>query len=158
MASSAGEDDVSDEVVMHHSPTQILKGFNKIKFLKIELPSDELGVDDDVLLCCINNDKMMLDNNMNGNDDNRSIPESFYTNDGLKLRIVWTISSLIATSTRHYLLQLIICEHKTLDSLVLTDADGQGVLFMNREKLEDLRVKPASFVSKRTLIPGAVYD
>lgn len=95
--------------------------------------------------------------NGNGNgEDNGSIPESFYTNGGLKLRVVWTISSLIAASARHYLLQPIIAEHKTLDSLVLTDADGQGVLCMNKEQLEELRVKPlsASSASKRTLVPA----
>ncbi|PWA91764.1 F-box protein [Artemisia annua] len=183
LTSSSGDDDVSGGV-MHHSPTQVLKNFNEIKFLKIELPSGELGIDDDVLLrwradfgstldnCVMlgassviypnssNYDKTMLDNNAvnasNGNEDNGSIPESFYTNGGLKLRVVWTISSLIAASARHYLLQSIICEHKTLDSLVLTDADGQGVLCMNREQLEELRVKPlsASSASKRTLVPA----
>lgn len=88
--------------------------------------------------------------------DNGSIPESFYTNGGLKLRVVWTISSLIAASARHYLLQPIIAEHKTLDSLVLTDADGQGVLCMDKDQLEELRVKPlsASSASKRTLVPA----
>ncbi|KAF2305460.1 hypothetical protein GH714_005504 [Hevea brasiliensis] len=94
-------------------------------------------------------------NGNSGGDDNGSIPESFYTNGGLKLRVVWTISSLIAASARHYLLQPIIAEHKTLDTLVLTDADGQGVLCMNREQLEELRVKPLSaFCIKRTLVPA----
>ncbi|KAK9088400.1 hypothetical protein Scep_027482 [Stephania cephalantha] len=93
----------------------------------------------------------------NGNsDDNGGIPDSFYTSGGLKLRVVWTISSLIAASARHYLLQPIIAEHPTLDSLVLTDADGQGVLCMNKDQLEELRVKPlsASTASKRTLVPA----
>lgn len=99
---------------------------------------------------------MCVNGNNNLHEDNGSIPESFYTNGGLKLRVVWTISSLIAASARHYLLQPIISEHKTLDSLVLTDADGQGVLCMNREQLEELRVKPlsASSASKRTLVPA----
>ncbi|KAI4962723.1 hypothetical protein ZWY2020_025893 [Hordeum vulgare] len=48
------------------------------------------------------------------------MPESFYTNGGLKLRVVWTISSLIAASTRHYLLRSIIKEHPTLVSLGAT--------------------------------------
>ncbi|XP_057470812.1 F-box protein At5g46170-like [Actinidia eriantha] len=112
-------------------------------------------------------DSLSLDNNrdelqshvgvgVGGGEENGSIPESFYTNGGLKLRVVWTISSLIAASARHYLLQPIISEHKTLDSLVLTDADGQGVLSMNRDQLEELRVKPlsASSASKRTLVPA----
>jgi hypothetical protein len=99
---------------------------------------------------------LSLGSNNTVGEDNGSIPESFYTNGGLKLRVVWTISSLIAASARHYLLQPIIAEHKTLDSLVLTDTDGQGVLFMNRDQLEELRVKPlsASSASKRTLVPA----
>ncbi|GMI93577.1 hypothetical protein like AT5G46170 [Hibiscus trionum] len=171
--------------VTHHSPTQVLRNFDEIRFLRIELPSGELGIDDGVLLrwkadfgstldsCVIlgaasvtknvhlqvpdcGNDGFCPNNNIANVDDNGSIPESFYTNGGLKLRVVWTISSLIAASARHYLLQPIIAEHKTLDSLVLTDADGQGVLCMNRDQLEELRVKPlsASSASKRTLVPA----
>ncbi|XP_050368111.1 F-box protein At5g46170-like [Argentina anserina] len=186
------DDDAAGELeqagVTHHSPTQVLKNFSELRFLRIELPSGELGIDDGVLLkwradfgstldnCVIlgassviqpspnsktTNDVVWADgvcaaNNAASADDNGSIPDSFYTNGGLKLRVVWTISSLIAASARHYLLQPIISEHKTLDSLVLTDADGQGVLSMNREQLEELRVKPlsASSASKRTLVPA----
>ncbi|KAK4399375.1 F-box protein [Sesamum angolense] len=179
--------------VTHHSPTQVLKNFNEIKLLRIELPSGELGIDEGVLLkwkaqfgstldncvilgassvvqkmgdydclgtCnnsdCVNNDNNNSNNNNGVENDNGSIPESFYTNGGLKLRVVWTISSLIAASARHYLLQPIIAEHKTLENLVLTDTDGQGVLSMNKEQLEELRVKPLSpsSAAKRTLVPA----
>ncbi|XP_075477497.1 F-box protein At5g46170-like [Primulina tabacum] len=171
--------------VTHHSPTQVLKNFNEIKLLRITLPSGELGIDAGVLLkwradfgstldncvilgassvihnlnsgsaCSVDNTD--IGNNSNGVAlDNGNIPESFYTNGGLKLRVVWTISSLIAASARHYLLQAIIAEHKTLESLILTDSDGQGVLSMNKVQLEELRVKPlsASSASKRTLVPA----
>ncbi|KAK7331391.1 hypothetical protein VNO77_25615 [Canavalia gladiata] len=187
---AVGTDDDGDGGVTHHSPTQVLKNFNEIRLLRIELPSGELGIEDGVLLkwradfgstldnCVILGASSVFhpksqdgfdaattttttttttnNNNNSGNDDNGSIPDSFYTNGGLKLRVVWTISSLIAASARHYLLQPIISEHKTLDNLVLTDADGQGVLYMNREQLEELRVKPlsASSASKRTLVPA----
>eukprot|EP00249_Psilotum_nudum_P017072 c26141_g1_i1 orf=442-1557(-) len=89
-------------------------------------------------------------------DDNGSMPESFYMNGGLKLRVVWTISSLIAASARHYLLQQIICDHPTLERLVLTDADGQGMLFMNKKQLQEFREKPlaASASSNRTQVPA----
>ncbi|KAL4627614.1 hypothetical protein ACB092_05G177800 [Castanea dentata] len=167
--------------VTHHSPTQVLKNFNEIRFLRIELPSGELGIEDGVLLkwradfgstlddCVILGASAVFRSPAYAaaadaascgaaatGEDNGSIPESFYTNGGLKLRVVWTISSLIAASARHYLLQPIISEHKTLDNLVLTDADGQGVLCMNREQLEELRVKPlsASSASKRTQVPA----
>lgn len=97
-------------------------------------------------------------------DDNRepeelaSIPESLHTNGGLKLRVVWTISSLIAASARHYLLQPIIADHETLDSLNLTDADGQGVLTMDKRQLQELRVRPVSVSgnSHRTLMPALI--
>ncbi|XP_073124981.1 F-box protein At4g18380-like [Henckelia pumila] len=171
--------------VTHHSPTQVLKNFNEIKLLRITLPSGELGIDAGVLLkwradfgstlenCVILGASSVIHNpnggsacNVDNTDivnnsnevaiDNGSIPESFYTNGGLKLRVVWTISSLIAASARHYLLQPIIAEHKTLESLILTDSDGQGLLSMNKVQLEELRVKPlsASSASKRTLVPA----
>ncbi|KAG9149745.1 hypothetical protein Leryth_012444 [Lithospermum erythrorhizon] len=177
--------DEFDNCVTHHSPTQVLKGFDEIKLLRIELPSGELGIDSGVLLKWRANFGSTLDNCVilgassltrrsakegglsgcgNGSDggdngeagENGSIPESFYVNGGLKLRVVWTISSLIAASARHYLLQPIIAEHKTLNSLVLSDGDGQGVLCMNKEQLEELRVKPlsASSASKRTMVPA----
>ncbi|CAL0301259.1 unnamed protein product [Lupinus luteus] len=188
LAVGTGEDggEMDQGGVTHHSPTQVLKNFNEIRVLRIELPSGELGIEDGVLLkwradfgstldnCVILGASSVINPNASadsanalcgvggnnnggvGADDNGSIPDSFYTNGGLKLRVVWTISSLIAASARHYLLQPIISEHKTLDNLVLTDADGQGVLHMNRDQLEELRVKPlsASLASKRTLVPA----
>ncbi|XP_010549497.1 PREDICTED: F-box protein At1g30200 [Tarenaya hassleriana] len=173
-----GGGEIDQGGVTHHSPTQVLRNFNEIRFLRIELPSGELGIDDGVLLKWRADFGSTLDNcvilgassvsranpvknhensvDSSSIDDIGNIPESFYTNGGLKLRVVWTISSLIAASARHYLLQPIITEHKTLDRLILSDADGQGVLSMNREQLEELRVKPlsASSASKRTLVPA----
>ncbi|XP_058098150.1 F-box protein At5g46170 [Magnolia sinica] len=177
---AAGGSDVS-----HHSPTEVLKNFNEIRRLRIELPGGELGIDDVLLKwkadfgstldrCVILGASSVLapslaaasaaekstavrdDASCGGGEDNGSIPESFYTNGELKLRVVWTISSLIAASARHYLLQQIIAEHGTLESLVLTDSDGQGVLRMDREQLEELRVKPlsASASANRTLVPA----
>ncbi|XP_073048231.1 F-box protein At5g46170-like [Primulina eburnea] len=182
--------DSEQNCVTHHSPTQVLRNFNEIKLLRIELPSGELGIDDGVLLkwkadfgstldsCVIIGASSVIrtadnilhnysgacdvtetdigNNNGGGEIDTGSIPESFYTNGGLKLRVVWTISSLVAASARHYLLQPIIAEHKTLESLFLTDADGQGVLSMDKEQLQELRMKPllASSASKRTLVPA----
>ncbi|CAG7894757.1 unnamed protein product [Brassica rapa] len=174
--STSGE--IEQGGVTHHSPTQVLRNFDEIRYLRIELPSGELGIDEGVLLKWRAEFGSTLDNCVilgassviqpspmhisqtleapDASEDNGSIPESFYTNGGLKLRVVWTISSLIAASARHYLLQPIISEHKTLKSLVLTDSDGQGVLSMNKDQLEELRVKPllASSASKRTLVPA----
>lgn len=158
----------------HHSPAQVLKNFTHIHNLTIELPAGDVGTEEGVLLkwraefgstlqnCVILGgtrvDRKLASTELEtGLEDNGSIPESFYTNGGLKLRVVWTISSLIAASTRHYLLRPIIKDHPTLKSLVLTDADGQGTLSMGVDQLKEFREKPlaASASSNRTQVPAS---
>ncbi|CAD5176457.1 unnamed protein product [Musa acuminata subsp. malaccensis] len=169
----------------HHSPTEVLKNFKEVRRLRIELPDGELGVDGGVLLkwradfgssidsCVILGASSAVSSSSMpprspdpdpnpgfqdacGGDDCGSIPDSFYTDGSLKRRVVWTISSLIAASARHYLLHPIVANHETLESLDLTDADGQGVLTMDRRQLQELRTKPvtASGSSQRTLLPA----
>ncbi|XP_047094958.1 F-box protein At5g46170-like [Lolium rigidum] len=164
--------------VSHHSPSEVLRSFKELRTLHIELPAGELGMDDGVLLkwkadfgstlgsCVILGAASASPSSTTKDsattppatesDDLGSIPESFYTNGGLKLRVLWTISSLIAASARHYLLQPIISDHAMLESLDLTDADGQGVLTMDKCQLQELRVRPvsASGDSHRTLMPA----
>ncbi|XP_072976158.1 F-box protein At4g18380-like [Typha angustifolia] len=158
----------------HHSPAQVLKNFTDIRNLRIELPAGDVGMEDGVLLKwraefgstlqnCVILGGTRVDRKPASSDhdptldDNGSIPESFYTNGGLKLRVVWTISSLIAASTRHYLLRQIIKEHPTMKSLVLTDVDGQGTLSMGVEQLKEFAEKPfaASASSNRTQVPAS---
>lgn len=158
----------------HHSPAQVLKNFAHVRNLKIELPAGDVGTEEGVLLkwraefgstlhnCVILGGtrierKLASSNQELPLEDNGSIPESFYTNGGLKLRVVWTISSLIAASTRHYLLRSIIKDHPTLRSLVFTDADEQGTLVMGAEQLKEFREKPlaASASSNRTQVPAS---
>ncbi|KAM0872485.1 hypothetical protein ACQ4PT_038696 [Festuca glaucescens] len=167
--------------VSHHSPSEVLRSFKELRTLHIELPAGELGMDDGVLLkwkadfgstlgscvilgaasaspSCAAKDAASTPpaTDCGESDDLGSIPESFYTNGGLKLRVLWTISSLIAASARHYLLQPIISDHAMLESLDLTDADGQGVLTMDKCQLQELRVRSvsASGDSHRTLMPA----
>lgn len=157
-----------------HSPAQVLRNFTHIRSLQVELPSGDVGTEDGVLLKwraeygstlqnCVILGGTMVDRKPVGSaehepspEDNGSMPESFYTNGGLKLRVVWTISSLIAASTRHYLLRSIIKEHPTLLSLVLTDADGQGTLCMGAEQLKEFRENQlsTSACSNRTQVPA----
>lgn len=158
----------------HHSPAQVLKNFTHIHNLRIELPAGDVGTEEGVFLKwraefgstlqnCVILGGTRIDRKPASSDqdpsieDNGSIPESFYTNGGLKLRVVWTISSLIAASTRHYLLHPLIKDHPTLTSLVLTDADGQGTLVMGVEQLKEFREKPVapSASSNRTQVPAS---
>lgn len=153
--------------VSHHSPSEVLKNFKEIKTLRIELPAGELGVDRGALLkwraefgssldsCVILGATSFYTNPLSATDpptDADPIP-----NGDLKLRVVWTITSLIAASARHYLLQQIVAEHPTLQSLVLTDADGQGVLCMGEKQLAEFRQSPlaaASTSANRTQVPA----
>eukprot|EP00252_Welwitschia_mirabilis_P025795 TRINITY_DN8204_c0_g1_i2.p1 TRINITY_DN8204_c0_g1~~TRINITY_DN8204_c0_g1_i2.p1 ORF type:complete len:344 (-),score=25.81 TRINITY_DN8204_c0_g1_i2:343-1374(-) len=168
--------------VSHHSPSEVLKNFREIRHLGIELPGAELGVEKGGLLrwkaefgntlesCVIfgagsvenraskNPGKRKLYDAESSEDsaDGGNIPESLYVGGGLKLRVVWSISSLIAASARHYLLQEIIHDHPTLKSLILTDADGQGTLYMSAKQLIAFRNKPLapSGSSQRTQVPA----
>ncbi|KAG0496002.1 hypothetical protein HPP92_000616 [Vanilla planifolia] len=160
----------------HHSPSQVLKNFTHIRNLRIELPAGDVGTDDGVLLKwraefgstlqnCVILGGTRIEKQLDPRDcdlfpsaeDNGSMPESFYTNGGLKLRVVWTISSLIAASTRHHLLRPIIHDHPTLRNLVLTDAEEQGTLTMGAEQLREFREKPiaASPSANRTQVPAS---
>ncbi|EFJ08296.1 hypothetical protein SELMODRAFT_90428 [Selaginella moellendorffii] len=164
--------------VSHHSPSEVLKSFKVIRHLRIELPGGELGIEEGVLLkwkaefgstlesCVILGAASMVEadgkwpaakelEEPEEGGDGGCIPDSFYTDGGLKKRVVWTISSLIAASARHYLLQQIISDHLTLETLVLTDADDQGLLCMSKRQLHDFRDKPvaASASSSRTQVP-----
>lgn len=158
-----------------HSPVQVLRSFSHVRNLRVELPSGDVGTEEGVLLkwrakygstlqSCVILGGTLVDRKPTGAaaghepsaDDSGTMPESFYTNGGLKLRVVWTISSLIAASTRHYLLRSIINDHPTLRSLVLEDADGQGILSMGMEQLKEFRENQlsASACSNRTQVPA----
>ncbi|CAL4973502.1 unnamed protein product [Urochloa decumbens] len=155
------------------SPAQVLKNLSHVRNLRVELPSGDVGIEEGVLLKwraeygstlhnCVILGGTLLNREAAGSehgpslDDNGSMPESFYTNGGLKLRVVWTISCLIAASTRHYLLRSIINDHPTLRNLVFADADGQGALCMGAEQLKDFREHQllASACSNRTQVPS----
>jgi hypothetical protein len=157
----------------------VLKNFSSIRNLRMELPVSDVGTDDGVLLkwkavfgstlqSCVILGGTRLDHNAaphpppaptaehEASPGDGSIPESFYTNGGLKLRVVWTISSLIAAATRHYLLREIVKEHPTLERVELTDAQGQGTLCMERPQLKEFTDKPlaAAAAANRTQVPA----
>ncbi|XP_062224438.1 F-box protein At4g18380-like [Phragmites australis] len=156
-----------------HSPVQVLRSFSHVRNLGVELPSGDVRTEEGVLLKwraeygsslqnCVILGGTLVDRERIGTghepscDDNGCMPESFYTNGGLKLRVVWTISCLIAASTRHYLLRSIIEDHPTLRSLVLADGDEQGTLCMGTEQLKEFRDNQlsASACSNRTQVPA----
>ncbi|CAN6295284.1 unnamed protein product [Urochloa humidicola] len=183
-AKSGGKHSQQMQQLQHHSPAQVLKNFSSIRNLRMELPVSDVGTDDGVVLkwkavfgstlqTCVILGGPKVEHSAAGTyapssmaaaaaesdgagDDSGGIPESFYTNGGLKLRVVWTISSLIAAATRHYLLREIVKEHSTLEQVALTDAQGQGTLAMARDQLREFRDKPlaAAAAANRTQVPA----
>lgn len=77
--------------------------------------------------------------------------------DELKLRIVWTISCLIAASARHYLMQETVKGLKMIENVVVSDESDQGRLCMNKEQIEEIRSskgKGDEMVENRSRVPA----
>ncbi|MCL7051301.1 hypothetical protein MKW94_010339 [Papaver nudicaule] len=137
-----------------NSPTEILRGFEKIKKLEIELPSGDLKLEKGVTLrwkaefgkslksCVILAVRSIEYDGGGGGGDGHDDEIDFHGDGsgGLKLRVVWTISSLIAASTRHYLLREVVKEHKYIESLVLSDRENEGKVIMDQHGLMEFRV------------------
>ncbi|KAJ4746257.1 F-box protein [Rhynchospora pubera] len=156
--------------ISHHSPDEVLRNFKDLRHLQIVLPDGELGLDDGVLLkwkagfgstletCVVLGASSVSSKpeNPNPSSCNKTGEEEAINNAILKLRIIWTISALIAASSRHYLLEKIVSGHETLERLELSDKDGQGVLTMDKGQLEGFRASPisASCGALRTVVPA----
>lgn len=77
--------------------------------------------------------------------------------DELKLRIVWTISCLIAASARHYLMQETVKGLKMIENVLVSDESDQGRLCMNKEQIEEIRAskgKGDEMVENRSRVPA----
>ncbi|KAL4200736.1 hypothetical protein AMTRI_Chr02g255040 [Amborella trichopoda] len=133
--------------VTHHSPVEVLKSFSSIRTLKIQLPNGELRFGDGVLL------KWRAEF---GTSLESCVILGLPFGELRKLRVVWTISSLIAASARHFVMRQIISEHPGLERLTITYCDNQGVLSINSGQLSEIRVKPisASASANRTQVPA----
>ncbi|KMT14579.1 hypothetical protein BVRB_4g073490 [Beta vulgaris subsp. vulgaris] len=62
-----------------------------------------------------------------------------FSDDELKLRIIWIISCLIASSSRHNLVKKMVGQCPKLSKVVISDAGKQGKLSMNPKQIKDLR-------------------
>ncbi|XAR62172.1 hypothetical protein NMG60_11016824 [Bertholletia excelsa] len=130
-----------DPARMHKSPAEILRGFEKIRQLEIELPAGDLRLEKGavirwraefgktlrscVILGCRSAGAGAGDSDLGGG--------------GLKMRVVWTISALIAASARHYVLKDVVREHEELDRLVVRDREEEGTVVMERDGLRECR-------------------
>ncbi|KAF8411485.1 hypothetical protein HHK36_004037 [Tetracentron sinense] len=152
-----------------NSPTKILGGFENIRRLEVELPAGDLRLEKGAVLrwravfgrtlkSCV----IFAVRTIGESTDEESGDEIDFYGDGgggLKLRVVWTISALIAASVRHYLLKDVIRDHREIESLVLRDREGEGKVVMDKEGLKEFREGEEEQVSStvgwknRTTVP-----
>ncbi|KAK6246081.1 hypothetical protein SCA6_009171 [Theobroma cacao] len=150
----------------HTYPAQILSQFQRIRELHVELPAGDLHLEKGTVVkwraefgetlktCVIFGFRL-------GNRNNGNYEAEFAG--GLKTRVMWTISALIAASIRHFLLREVVREHNGMEKLVLTDREGEGVVVVEGQGLREWRTARESHVDVdeedeergRTVIPSA---
>ncbi|CAK9184376.1 unnamed protein product [Ilex paraguariensis] len=143
----------------YYSPNEVLSRFKEVRSMQIELPGHggELGSNSrdtqqmilkwqadfgSKLHSCVLLGATSFHQKLNRNGEEESQEqenETPFTDEELKLRVVWTISTLIAASARHYLLQKVILEHPMLENVVITDGSKQGTVCMKKEQIVELR-------------------
>ncbi|XP_071925088.1 F-box protein AUF1-like [Coffea arabica] len=120
-----------------NSPTQILRGFENIRSLQIELPSGDLRLEKGTTIKWkAHFGKTLKSCVILGF---RGGSEADFSGGGLKMRVVWTISALIAASARHYMMLDVIREQTDLSNLVVKDKDNEGMVVMDKGGLKECR-------------------
>ncbi|XP_022773155.1 LOW QUALITY PROTEIN: F-box protein At1g22220-like [Durio zibethinus] len=126
----------------HTYPVQILSRFQRIRELHVELPAGDLHLEKGTVVkwraefgetlksCVILGFRL-------GNNNNGNYEAEF--GGGLKTRVMWTISALIAASVRHFLLREVVKDHDGMEELVLTDREGEGVVMVEQQGLREWR-------------------
>ncbi|XP_061973436.1 F-box protein AUF2-like isoform X2 [Populus nigra] len=128
-----------------NSPARILSQFDRIRDLQIELPAGDLKLEKGAVIkwraefgkslrSCV-----ILGFRRVANPEGNSADEEIDFTGGLKTRVVWAISALIAASARHYLLNDVVKEHREMERLVLVDREGEGTVAMEKEGLRECR-------------------
>lgn len=129
-----------------NSPAQILREFEKIRNLQIELPSGDLRLEKGTtirwkadfgktLKSCV----ILGFRSGDGGGGEAELGGGGGAGGGLKMRVVWTISALIAASARHYMMLEVVNEHKELENLVIKDREDEGKVVMDKKGLKECR-------------------
>lgn len=136
---------LSNPTRSQNSPAQILREFEKIRNLQIELPSGDLRLEKGTtirwtadfgktLKSCV-----ILGFRSGDGGGGEAELGGGGAGGGLKMRVVWTISALIAASARHYMMVEVVNEHKELENLVIKDREDEGKVVMDKKGLRECR-------------------
>ncbi|KAK9735956.1 hypothetical protein RND81_04G240900 [Saponaria officinalis] len=94
----------------------------------------------------------------NGEGDEDEDDDYMFSDEELRLRIIWIISCLIASSGRHNLMKKMVGQCPKLSNVVISDAGRQGKLHMNGAQIQELRssmIISANHINKVDLSPSA---
>ncbi|ESQ34572.1 hypothetical protein EUTSA_v10010014mg [Eutrema salsugineum] len=128
-------------------PSKILSRFDRIKNLEVELPAGDVKLEKGAavkwkaefgktLKSCVVvafQSAATVSSSSSGDESDAEFVA------GLKTRVVWTISALMAASTRHYLMSEVVKEHEEMESLVVRDGGGEGTVVMESKGLREFR-------------------
>ncbi|GJR81380.1 F-box protein [Tanacetum coccineum] len=119
--------------IQTESPAVILRAFEKVKELTIELPGDDVKRSEKkaVVRWAAEYGRSLKVMVILGFRCGGVTEVELGGGGGLKTRVVWTISSLISASARHYMVRDIVSENKSLRKLVVKDRENEGVVVMN---------------------------
>ncbi|KFK42192.1 hypothetical protein AALP_AA2G223400 [Arabis alpina] len=133
------------------TPAQILSKFERIRNLEVELYGGDVKLEKgaavkwkaqfgETLKTCV----IVAYRSATVNTTTETVTETTTETDsefvcGLKTRVVWTISALMAASTRHYLMKDLVKEHKEMEKLTVYDRDGEGTVVMNAIGMKEYR-------------------
>ncbi|OWM79939.1 F-box protein At1g22220-like [Punica granatum] len=127
----------SDNDSAPNSPARILRGFDRIRELDIELPAGDLRLEKGTVVrykaafgaslkSCV-----ILGFSGEGGGG--------FT-EGLRERVAWVISALITASARHaYVAREVVGQHGNLVRLVVRDREGEGEVTMDARGIEECR-------------------
>lgn len=163
----------------YHELNDVLKPFEEIRALHLKLPCHGIqkpcsgtgksnsktflkwkaDFGDQLRSCVMLGAKSWLEKCINEDNFQETVPVSDHEqrviSDGeMKLRIVWTISCLIAASARHYLVQETVKKQKMIETLVVSDESDQGWLYMNKEQIGEWKVRGGMGMECRSRLPA----
>lgn len=163
----------------YYEPNDVLKPFEEIRALHLRLPYHSIqkscsgtsksnsktflkwkaDFGDQLRSCVMLGAKSWTEQCINEEIFQETVPGSEHeqlviSDSEMKLRIVWTISCLIAASSRHYLVQETVKNQKMLETVVVSDESDQGWLCMNKEQIEELKVSGGMGMECRSRLPA----
>ncbi|KAG7590539.1 F-box-like domain superfamily [Arabidopsis suecica] len=169
----------TDEILTRSpkTPAQILAGFERIRNLEVELYGGDVKLEKGAavkwkaefgktLKSCVIVAFRSATVNTSAATESTAVVDGSVESDsefvcGLKTRVVWTISALMAASTRHYLMRDLVKDHKEMEKLIVRDREGEGTVVMDAAGMKEYREteargddKTLERVGERTVVPS----